>query len=430
MKRPQEQTSEKQIKRLRAYLQDSPGTLKGIYYSFGPDLQTWHHWEEEIGQDKPALRARYKAWVADVREYFDELNEIFTETKNWAIGMWFARPELLVEYAFSHQLSENHLDNELRKAFEELALSQPTNLDYQVPLPTQAILGGNKNEGGKLGALLRCLIRETIAPVRSHMSFMLIQSIFLLYLGRASELAQSPDLKEQAKGFQAINHFFRSSYLPQDLMHFTWDMYSAIQAGYYEQHLHAFEDEKKQVDVAQADLAQLKEVYEKLVKVKSRHKKKETLLNALRDKENDLQIKCKLRNERKEDILDYLGFAPSEELINALQDLIWLTPKKIELDFAWKSVRNFFASLYVLQEVHASPQATPDPALFLQQFHAWMIHYPTLKDLFTSPDPLKLANWFTSWTYILSKNHEWKRITGARRLFIGKLLGHKGIIRA
>ncbi|MFX0064261.1 MAG: zinc ribbon domain-containing protein, partial [Candidatus Hermodarchaeota archaeon] len=26
--------------------------------------------------------------------------------------------------------------------------------------------------------------------------------------------------------------------------------------------------------------------------------------------------------------------------------------------------------------------------------------------------------------------HEWKRITGARRLFIGKLLGHKGIIRA
>ncbi|MFX0064080.1 MAG: hypothetical protein ACFFC7_18065 [Candidatus Hermodarchaeota archaeon] len=430
MKRPQEQPSAKQTNRLRSYLQDSPGTLKGIYYSFEPDLQTWHHWEEDVGQDKPALRARYKAWVADAREYFAELNEIFTAAKNWAIGMWFARPELLVEYAFSHQLSENHLDNTLRKAFEELALRNPTNLAYQVPLPTQAILGGRKSDGGKLGALLRCLIRETIAPVRSHMSSMLIQSIFLLYLCRASELAQSQDLQEQAKGHQAIKHFFTSRYLPQNLMHFTWAMYGAIQAGYYAERLQTFEDEKKQVNVAQADLDQLKELYKKLFKQETRHRKKETILNALRDKENDLQTKCNQRNDKKDTIQDYLGFIPSEELGNTLHDLIWLTPNYIELDFAWKSVRNFFASLYVLQEVHTSPQAIPDPELFLQHAHAWTTHYFTLKDLFTNPDPLKLAEWFTSWAYILAKNKAWKRITGARRLFIGKLLGHKGIIRA
>jgi hypothetical protein len=382
VKRPQEQPSAKQAKRLREYLQGSSGTLKGIYYSFEADLQTWHHWEEEVGQDKHALRSRYKAWVVDAREYFTELNQIFTEAKNWAIGMWFTRPEFLVKYAFSHSIDEHHLDNELRKAFEELALSHPTNRAYQVPLPTQAILGGSKNEGGKLGALLRCLIRETIAPVRSHMSSMLVHSIFLLYLCRASELAQSPDAKEQAKGRQAIKHFFRSSYLPQALMRFTWDMYRAIQAGYYEQRLQAFEDEKKKINVAQTDLAQLKELYKKIFRKDTRHKQKETLLNALREQENDLQIKLKLRNDKKDTIQDDLGFFPSEELANALQDLIWLTPKKIELDFAWKSVRNFFASLYVLQEVHTSPQAIPDPALFLQQFHAWMIHYrserPTL----------------------------------------------------
>ena len=228
MKRPTTKPSAKQMKRLSSYLKGSPGTLKGIYYSFEPDLKTWHHWEEELGQDPPALRARYKAWVVDAREYFTELNEIFTEAKNWAVGMWFVKPEFLVNYAFSHEKSENHLDNELRRAFEQLAKeTQDPDLKvaYQVPLPTQKILGGSRKEGGKLGALLRCLIRETIAPVRSHMSSMLIHSIFLLYLCRASEFAQSPDLQEQAKGHQAIKHFFRSSYLPQDLMHFTWDMY-------------------------------------------------------------------------------------------------------------------------------------------------------------------------------------------------------------
>ncbi|MFX0062294.1 MAG: zinc ribbon domain-containing protein [Candidatus Hermodarchaeota archaeon] len=430
MKRSQEKISEKQTKRLRAYLKDSPGTTKGIYYSFEPDLQTWHHWKEELGQNPPALRARYKAWIVDACEYFDELNQIFTEAKNWAIGMWFARPEFLVNYAFSHEKSENHLDNELRKAFEQLALRTPTNPDWKVPLPTQAILGGSKNEGGKFGALLRCLIRETIAPVRSYMSSMLVHSIFLLYLCRASELAQSQDLKEQEKGLQAINHFFTSRYLPQDLMHFTWDMYGAMQAGYYNERLQAFEDEKKKSNFAQADFDQLKELYKKLFKRETRHKKKEIILKALREKETGLQTKCNQRNEKKEDIRDYLGFAPSEELRNALHDLIWLTPNYIELDFAWKSVRNFFASLYVLQEVHTSPQATPDPGLFIQEAHAWTTHYAALKDLFTNPEPFKLAEWFTSWAYILAKNKEWKRITGARRLFIGKLLGHKGIIRA
>ncbi|MFX0063646.1 MAG: hypothetical protein ACFFC7_15860 [Candidatus Hermodarchaeota archaeon] len=430
MKRPTTTPSAKQMKRLSSYLQDSPGTLKGIYYSFEPDLQTWHHWEEELGQDPPALRARYKAWVADAREYFAELNEIFTEAKNWAVGMWFARPEFLVDYAFSHQISENHLDNILRRAFEELALSNPTNLAYQVPLPTQAILGGNKNEGGKLGALLRCLIRETIAPIRSHMSSMLIHSIFLLYLCRASELAQSPDTKEQEKGHQAIESFFRSNYLPQDLIHFTWDMYSAMQADYYAERLQAFEHEKKKVNFTQADFDQLKEVYKKIFKQETRHKKKETILKALRAKENDLQTKFNQRNDKKDTIQDYLGFGPSEELRNTLHDLIWLTPKYIELDFAWKALRNFFASLYVLQEVHSSPKAIPDPALFIQQPHTWATHYFTLKDLFTNPEPSKLANWFTAWAYILAKNNAWKRVTGARRLFIGKLLKHRGIIQA
>ncbi|MFX0065527.1 MAG: hypothetical protein ACFFC7_25425, partial [Candidatus Hermodarchaeota archaeon] len=284
--------------------------------------------------------------------------------------------------------------------------------------------------GGKLGALLRCLIREAIAPVRSHVSSMLIHSIFLLYLGRASEFAHSQDLQEQAKGLQAINHFFTSRYLPQDLMHFTWDMYSAMQADSYDERLQAFEHEKKALNFTQADLDQLKELYKKIFKQETRHKKKETILKALREQENDLQTKCKLRNDKKAIIQEYLGLGLSKELRNTLRDLIWLTPKHIELDFAWKSVRNFFASLYVLQELDNTPQAEPEPEVFMQKCHLWLTHYSTLKDLFTNPHPFKLAEWFTAWAYILAKNKEWKRITGARRLFIGKLLGHKGIIRA
>ncbi|MFX0066999.1 MAG: hypothetical protein ACFFC7_33110, partial [Candidatus Hermodarchaeota archaeon] len=432
MKRSKKKTSEKQTKRLMSYLKDSPGTLKGIYYSFEPDLKTWQQWMEEVGQDKQALRARYKTWVADAREYFTELNEIFTEAKNWAIGMWFDRPKFLVDYAFSHEKSENHLDNILRSAFEHLA-KETQNPDwkvaYKVPLPTQKILGGNYNEGGKLGALLRCLIRETIAPVRSHMSSMLIHSIVLLYLCRASELAQSQDIKEQEKGHRVIKYFFKTKYLPKDLMLFTWDMYSAMQADSYEERLKAFEHEKKKVNSAQADFEQLKEVYKKIFKKETRSKKKETILKAIREKEKDLQTSFNQRNEKKEEIQDYLGFVPSEELRNTLCDLIWLTPKKNELEFAWKGLRNFFASLYVLQELHSNPQAIPDTEIFIQQSHPWFIHYSTLKDLFTNPEPLKLAEWFTSWAYIIAKNNEWKRITGARRLFIGKLLGHKSIIR-
>ena len=104
MKSPKDKTSDKQIKRLQSYLTDSPGTLKGIYYSFEPDLKTRHQWKAEVGEDPQALRAKYKAWVADAWEYFADLNRIFTDAKNWAIGMWFADPQFLVKYAFSHQL--------------------------------------------------------------------------------------------------------------------------------------------------------------------------------------------------------------------------------------------------------------------------------------------------------------------------------------
>ncbi len=430
MKSPKDKTSDKQTKRLQSYLTDTPGTLKGVYYSFEPNLKTKQLWKAEVGHNPQALRAKYKAWVAEARVYFAALNEIFTDTKNWAIGMWFADPNFLVKYGFSHQIPEKDLDNELRKVFEELALQNPTNLDYKVPLPTQAILKGGKKEGGKLGALLRCLIRETIAPVRSHMSFMLLHSIFLLYLGRASELAQSPDPQEQRRGHQALDSFFRSHYLPQDLRRFTWDMYSTMQAPCYEARLTAFEQEKKTVSWAQADFAQLKAVYQNLFNQEPRQKKTESLLQALREEEQDCQTQLNQRNDKKENLEAYLGFAPSEALRHVLKDLIWLTPKKIKMDFAWKSLRNFFASLYVLQELTSNPQAKPEPESFLHQFHAWATHYSALQDLFTNPDPFKLAEWFTSWAFILAKNKEWKRITGVRRLFIGKLVKHRGITRA
>lgn len=417
------------MKRLSSYLKDSSGTLKGIYYSFEPDVTTWQQWEEELGQDSQALKTRYKKWAGEVREYFNELNEIFTGAKNWAVRMWFADPQFLVQYAFSHKIAENHLDNMLRKAFEELAISTQ-NLDWQVPLPTQKMLGGNKNEGGKLGALLRCLIRETIAPVRAHVSSMLVHSLLLLYLCRASALAYSSDPQEQDRGTEALNRFFKSRYLPKELRSFIWNLYGAMQLGQYTERLASLTHEKSRINWNEVDVDQLKTVYKKIFNVQSRHRRKETIIHALKKREHDLQTKWKRCYEKKVNAEEYLGFSLSEKLGSDLSDLIWLAPHKTKIEWGWKNLRNFFTSLYVLQQLEANPQARPEPEVFLQEFHAWLSHASTLKALFTNSDALKLAQWFTTWAYIVTKKHEWRRITGARRLFIGKLLGHKGIIRA
>lgn len=430
MQQPASMMKTKRINQLETYLQGSPTALKGVYYSFTPDMKTWQQWEREHGQDTAALKECYKQWVAETREYFDELNHIFTDVKNWALQMWFAKPEFLIDYAFSHQISENYLDNRLRKEFEDLVLTNPSNSDWQVPLPTQRVLKGSKKEGGKLGALLRCLIRETIAPVRSHTSLMLLHSILLLYLCRASERMKSQAPQDQKMGFQFLESFFTSQYLPNELMHFVWDMYGALQSGHYEAHLQVLTTAKKK-DWNALDLSSLKEAYQQVFGKGPKATKQETLVTTLQDKENQLRTELYRRYQSKARINRHLdGLIPNGVLWAEIGDLVWQVPRRIELEQAWKNLRNFFASLYVLQELKNDPEAKPKPRMFLQDAHLWTIHYPSLKDLFTHPDPQQLAHWIIRWAYIVSKLHEWKRIRGARLLFLGRLLKQKGIIRA